>query len=70
MRPWIPLLLAAWLLAGCEDEGPFERAGEGIDEAAEDIRTEGETIRNQLDDAADAARERLEEAAEAAEERL
>ncbi len=28
------------LLAGCEDDGPFEEAGESIDEAAEEIDEE------------------------------
>jgi hypothetical protein len=46
-------LLAAMGVAGCEKDGPLERAGEEIDEAAEDIQVEGETPANQVDDAID-----------------
>ena len=67
MRIVTTLLLASvWALAGCEDEGPLERAGEEIDEAAEDVANGGETLGNRLDDAADAARRELEEAADKA----
>jgi len=58
------------LWACVEDQGPFERVGEEIDEATEDIRTEGEAPLNQLDDAIDEAREAAEDVAEQAEESL
>jgi hypothetical protein len=59
------LAASAWLLIGCvDDEGPFERAGEEIDEATEDIRTQGEDTANQIDDAIDEARESAEDAAD------
>jgi predicted small lipoprotein YifL len=48
------LLLA---LAGCEKQGPIERAGEEIDEAVEDVRAGGETTGNKIDDAVDEVRE-------------
>jgi hypothetical protein len=50
-------LLAALLLAGCEREGPMERAGEQIDESAAEA---GEKV----DEAAENAGEKLEEAGE------
>lgn len=57
-------LLAAMAVAGCEDQGPVERAGEEIDEAVEDVRAGGETMGNKVDDAVDEAREGVEDAAE------
>jgi predicted small lipoprotein YifL len=41
------------MLAGCEKQGPLERAGEEIDEAVEDVRAGGETTANKVDDAVD-----------------
>ena len=61
------LLLAMFPLAasvaGCVDrDGPLERAGEEIDEAAEDIQVEGETTGNQIDDAIDEVQEAADDA--------
>ena len=36
IAPLTALLLAAATLAGCETQGPFEEAGEEIDEAIDD----------------------------------
>jgi hypothetical protein len=44
--------LMALGLAAC-DEGPAEKMGEELDEAAETIRDGEESIENKLDDAAD-----------------
>ena len=52
----------AALFAGCEDQGPLERAGEEIDEAVEDVRAGGETTGNQIDDAIDDVRDAAEDA--------
>ena len=41
------------MFAGCEKQGPLERAGEEIDEAVEDVRAGGETTGNKIDDAID-----------------
>ena len=50
-------------LAGCvEDDGPFEQAGEEIDEAVEDVQTQGEDPLNQIDDALDEAADEAEDA--------
>ena len=46
-------VLAAMGVAGCEKDGPLERAGEEVDEAVEDIQVQGETPANQVDDALD-----------------
>lgn len=60
-------LSALGLLAACvDDEGPFERAGEEIDEAVEDVQTQGEQPMNQLDDAIDEARRAAEDVADEA----
>ena len=49
-------------LAACEREGPLERFGEEVDEAAENVREGGETVGNKIDDAADDVRDGLEDA--------
>lgn len=49
------------MVAGCEDEGPAEQAGEQVDEAAEDVQDSAE-------DAADSAGDAAEEGADAAED--
>ncbi|MDX1460331.1 MAG: hypothetical protein R3348_04685 [Xanthomonadales bacterium] len=50
----IPVLIAAALLAltACEDEGPFEQAGEDIDQSIEDAR-------NEVEDACEDVKEEL-----------
>ena len=67
---WLMLTFLATLWACVEQEGPFERVGEEIDEATEDIRTEGEAPLNQLDDVIDEARDAAEDVTEQAEESL
>jgi hypothetical protein len=67
---WLMLMFLATLWACVEQEGPFERVGEEIDEATEDIRTEGEAPLNQLDDVIDEARDAAEDVTEQAEESL
>ena len=59
------LMIGLW---ACEREGPLERFGEEVDEAAENVREGGETVGNRLDDAADDLREGVEEAREELEE--
>lgn len=49
------LITATGLMVACEDQGPFERAGEEVDEAIEDARNGGETVGNRLDEARDEA---------------
>jgi predicted small lipoprotein YifL len=46
----VALLLA---LGACQKQGPLERVGEEIDEAAQDLRNGGETTGNKIDDAID-----------------
>lgn len=55
------LLAASLLIAGCEDEGPAEQAGEKIDDAAEETQESAE-------DAADSAGDAVEEGADEAED--
>jgi predicted small lipoprotein YifL len=50
---WLMLIPMVFVLQACEDKGPLEKAGEEIDEAAEDIAAGGETIGNTIDDAID-----------------
>jgi hypothetical protein len=53
------MLLPLW---ACEKPGPLERAGEEVDEAAEDIRNGGETRENKVDDAVDDLRDGVNDA--------
>lgn len=50
----LTLLLSAGALAGCEDQGPAEEAGEQIDETAEETG-------DAMDDAADDVEESLDQ---------
>jgi hypothetical protein len=59
------VLYAALLLlplCACEKQGPFERAGEEVDEAVQDVRHGGETTGHKVDDAIDDARDGVEDA--------
>lgn len=56
-RLLIPLIGLLWLIAGCEEQGPAERAGERIDEAAEQVRQSAENLRDRADELVDEARE-------------
>lgn len=58
------------VITGCEDQGPFERAGEEVDEAIEDVRNGGETAGNRADDVIDDVRDELDDAADAVEEQV
>ena len=40
-------------LAGCEKEGPMERAGEKLDEAAEEVKDAAEDAVDDIKDATD-----------------
>lgn len=60
----IVLILGALFIMGCEEQGPLERAGEEADEAIEDVRSGGETLGNQLDDAADDIRDEADDIAD------
>lgn len=55
-------MLAAMLLVlplyACETQGPFERAGEDIDESVEDVRDVVEDVREDVEDARDERRRR------------
>jgi hypothetical protein len=63
LKPVLALgLVAAFGLAGCEREGPLERFGEEVDEAAENVRNGGETTGNRVDDAVDDVRDGVEDA--------
>lgn len=62
----IALLVVAMLfgaLVACTDQGPAERAGEEIDEAAESAQRDLEEAGEEIDDAVDDAREEIEDAA-------
>ena len=58
-------LLAMFLtlpLAACEPEGPAERAGEQLDEAADSIGDAARDVRDEAEDFADDVNESIEDA--------
>lgn len=63
---FVGMLSAALLagLAGCEREGPLERAGEEIDEAVDTVRDGEESTSNKADDAVDEMRDGVNDAAD------
>lgn len=63
-------LAACVTLAGCDQPGPLEQAGEEVDEAVEDARHGGETFGNQIDDAVDEMRDGIDDAADEAKKAL
>lgn len=68
-RQTLLLMTALGFIAACADnDGPFERVGEEIDESVEDIQQRGEDPANQLDDAVDEIRDTAEDAADEAED--
>lgn len=50
--------------AGCEKQGPLERAGEEVDEAANTLKNGRESTANKVDDAVDDVRRGAEKAAD------
>jgi hyperosmotically inducible protein len=50
-------------LAACDNKGPAERAGEKLDNAAENVKESGESAADKVADAAKDAKEEIKEAA-------
>lgn len=57
-------------LAGCEDEGGAEAAGERLDETMEDVRDSADEMGDDAEAAFDDARRELDESMDEAEEEL
>jgi hyperosmotically inducible periplasmic protein len=61
LRVVVSLVLGFLLLAGCEQKGPMEKAGQKIDKAVEDtgkeVQKAGEKAADKLDEAAKKVRE-------------
>jgi hypothetical protein len=51
------LLTGILALAGCEADGPVERAGEALDEAADEARDGAEEVAEEIEDAVDEVRD-------------
>ncbi|HET6565804.1 MAG TPA: hypothetical protein VFG52_10360 [Xanthomonadales bacterium] len=51
------MALVAVLSAGCEKEGPAEKAGKQIDEVTENIKQEGTDLGNAIEDACEDVKE-------------
>jgi hypothetical protein len=49
---------------GCKEQGPFERAGEEVDEAANTLKNGEESTATKIDDAADEVRDGVKDAAD------
>ena len=56
-RMIIVLILLSTLVAGCDSDGPAERAGEKLDDAVEDVRDSGEDLGNAIEDACEDLKE-------------
>lgn len=68
---YILLFACLGALSACvENDGPMERVGEEIDEAIEDVQTDGEDPANQLDDALDEVQDTAEDVADEVEDSL
>lgn len=54
-RIFLAVLIAALTvgLAGCEKEGPMERAGEKLDDATEEVKDAAEEAGDEIEDATD-----------------
>jgi hypothetical protein len=63
---WAAMAATAALgVAACEKQGPLEKAGEEVDEAADTIKNGGEeSTATKVDDAVDEARDDAEDATE------
>jgi predicted small lipoprotein YifL len=63
---WAAMAATAALgVAACEKQGPLEKAGEEVDEAADTIKNGGEeSTATKVDDAVDEARDHAEDATE------
>lgn len=48
-------------LAGCEQKGPAERAGEKLDEAAKDVKEGAEKAAEKVEDAAQNLKDKVED---------
>ncbi|MCK9469248.1 MAG: hypothetical protein M0Q49_07510 [Porticoccaceae bacterium] len=56
----IAALLSLFILAGCEKQGPAERAGEAIDDTAREARDQMEDARDELQERRQDAQECIE----------
>jgi hypothetical protein len=59
---WTILLATTLLLVAC-DKGPFERAGEKVDNAGHELKKGGESVGDKIGDAADDTRDAAKKAA-------
>lgn len=60
----------AFVLGGCEEEGPAERAGERLDQSMEDVGDRAEEMGDDTEEAFEDAREEFDESVDEAEEEL
>lgn len=60
----ISLFLAGMLFAACEQDGPAERAGEAIDDAAGELSDFGDDVGDAIEDAGDDMADAVEDACE------
>jgi len=57
------MAVLAAMTTGCDEPGPFERAGEEVDEAVNTLKNGKESTADKLDDAVDDLREGVNDAA-------
>jgi predicted small lipoprotein YifL len=60
---WAAAIAATFVIsiAGCEKQGPLERAGEEVDEAVDTVKRGEESTATKVDDTIDEAREAAED---------
>jgi predicted small lipoprotein YifL len=58
----VAIAATLFVLAGCEKEGPAERAGENIDEAVEDMQQSAESTGDKIKESLEEAGDEVEEA--------
>jgi hypothetical protein len=57
-------------LAGCEEEGPAERAGKRLDNAMDDMRNQADDAGEEVEEALEDAQRKFDEAMDAARRKL
>jgi hypothetical protein len=61
---WLALLASSVLLVACNEQGPLERAGENVDNAVKDLKSDGKAVGNKVGDAADDVKDAAKDAAD------
>lgn len=59
---WITaILMFLFVAAGCENEGPAEKAGAQIDDAVEEVQDKAEDVADEAEDVMDEAEDKMDQ---------